>query len=173
MQILSCPTAVVKKKGVVLFSLRALPSRRCLVGYTTLPISFLADFLVRSRGVLLLLLLLLPNLHSLSPSFQVIDVLSLRRIHQHGGILGRSEEESQEGLANNSALSSFLVLQMFCRPPSSPHSFLLGSGPICRFGGGHGLHGSLDCQVRHHPSGPLPASAQQRSLSGIFWEATV
>ena len=109
---------------------------------------------------------------SLSPSFQVIDVLSLRRIHQHGGILRRSEEASQEGLANNSALSSFLVLQMFCRPPSSPHSFLLGSGPICRFGGGHGLHGSLDCQVRHHPSGPLPASAQQRSLSGIFWEAT-
>ena len=54
---------------------------------------------------------------SLSPSFQVIDVLSLRRIHQHGGgILGRSEEASQEGLANNSALSSSLVLQMFCRP---------------------------------------------------------
>ena len=105
----------------MLFSLRALPSRRCLVGYTTLPISFLADFLVRPRGVLLLLL---PNLHSLSPSFQVIDVLSLRRIHQHGGILGRSEEESQEGLANNSALSSFLVLQMFCRAPSFLPSIL-------------------------------------------------
>ena len=165
MQILHCPTAVVKRKASCSFR-----SRRRLVGYTTLPISFLpsflADFLVRPRGVLLLLL---PNLHSLSPSFQVIDVLSLRRIHQRGGgILGRSEEASQEGLANNSALSSFLVLQMFCRPPSSPHFFLLGSGPICRFGGGHGLHGSLDCQVRHHPSGPLPASAQQRSLSGIL-----
>ena len=109
MQILSCPTAVVKKKGVVLFSLRALPSRRCLVGYTTLPISFLADFLVRSRGVLLLLLLLLPNLHSLSPSFQVIDVLSLRRIHQHGGgILRRSEEASQSGGTCEQLCSFFL-----------------------------------------------------------------
>ena len=105
----SLPNSCSEKQGVLLFSLRALPSRRCLVGYTTLPISFLADFLVRPRGGVLLLLLLLPNLHSLSPSFQVIDVLSLRRIHQHGGgILGRSEEASQEGLANNSALSSFL-----------------------------------------------------------------
>ena len=107
----SLPNSCSKKEGVVLFSLRALPSRRCLVGYTTLPISFLPSSRTSLSG--LAASHFFPSSSSsrictLSPSFQVIDVLSLRRIHQHGGILRRSEEASQEGLGNNSALSSFL-----------------------------------------------------------------
>ena len=174
MQILHCPTAAVKRKVSCSFRFKLFPHGDVsLVILLFLFPSFLPSSRTSLSGLAAASYFSFSSssrICTLSPSFQVIDVLSLRRIHQHGGgILRRSEEASQEGLANNSALSSFLsgVADVLSSP-----SFLPDSGPICRFGGGHGLHGSLDCQVRHHPSGPLPASAQQRSLSGIFWEAT-
>ena len=113
MQILHCPTAVVKRKASCSFRFKLFPHGDVslvilLFPFPSFPPRGLPCPASRRR---------LPSPSppppesalSLSPSFQVIDVLSLRRIHQHGGgILRRSEEASQEGLANNSALSSFL-----------------------------------------------------------------
>ena len=92
----SLPNSCCEKEGVVLVSLRALPSRTEMSRWLYYSSYFLPSFLPRglpcpaSRRRLTS-----PpppeSALSLSPSFQVIDVLSLRRIHQHGGILGRGK----------------------------------------------------------------------------------
>ena len=108
MQILHCPTAVVKRKASCSFRFELFPH-----GDVSLVILlFLFPSSRTSLSGLAAASYFFPSssrICTLSPSFQVIDVLSLRRIHQHGGgILRRSEEASQSGGTCEQLCSFFL-----------------------------------------------------------------